>query len=95
MRSLVLTLTLIWSGFALAQGGKTALARPALLPQDVRAASEAHFPTILQALAKRQVAEGKVTEALGAFDVVFAADGFDRVDGFYDGTALGWACMRN
>ena len=94
MRSLVFTLALIWSGVALAQGGETAPARPALLPQDVLAASEAHFPTILQALAKRQVAEGKVTEALGAFDVVFAADGFDRVDGFYDGTALGGKVLK-
>lgn len=59
-----------------------------LLPEEVLAASEQHFPSILQALAERQGAVGRVTESLGAFDVVFAADGFDRAEGFYDGTAL-------
>lgn len=59
-----------------------------LLPQEVLAASETHFPTILNALAKRQAAQGKVVESLGAFDVVFAADGLDWLDGFYDGTAV-------
>jgi hypothetical protein len=34
-------------------------------------------------------AAGRVTESLGAFDVVFAADGFDRMAGFYDGTVPG------
>jgi outer membrane protein TolC len=29
-----------------------------------------------------------VTESLGAFDLVFAADGFDRMAGFYDGTSV-------
>ena len=59
-----------------------------LLPAEVLAASETHFPSILKAMADRQVAAGRVTEARGAFDVVFAADGFDRLDGYYDGTAL-------
>lgn len=59
-----------------------------LLPDEVLAASETHFPSILKALADRQAAAGRVTEALGAFDVVFAADGFDRMKGYYDGTAL-------
>ncbi|WOJ95156.1 TolC family protein [Congregibacter variabilis] len=64
------------------------LAQMPLLPEEVLAASEEHFPSILKALAQRQAAEGRVTESLGAFDLVFGADGFDRVDGFYDGTAL-------
>lgn len=59
-----------------------------LLPDEVLAASQAHFPSILKALAQRQAAAGRVTESLGAFDLVFGADGFDRVDGFYDGTSL-------
>lgn len=59
-----------------------------LLPAEVLAASETHFPAILKAMADREVAAGRVTEAQGAFDVVFAADGFDRMEGYYDGTAL-------
>jgi len=59
-----------------------------LLPDEVLSASGAHFPTILRALAERQAAAGRVTESLGAFDIVFAADGFDRVEGFYDGTSV-------
>ncbi len=65
-----------------------------LLPEEVLAASEAHFPTILKALADRQAAQGRVTEALGAFDLVFSADGFDWVEGFYDGTALGGKALK-
>ncbi|MDP5054636.1 MAG: TolC family protein, partial [Congregibacter sp.] len=64
------------------------LAEMPLLPEEVLAASQKHFPSILRALAQRQAAEGRVTESLGAFDLVFGADGFDRLDGFYDGTSL-------
>ncbi|MFT4873929.1 TolC family protein [Congregibacter sp.] len=65
-----------------------------LLPEEVLAASEEHFPSILEALAQRQVAQGRVTESLGAFDLVFGADGFDRVDGFYDGTVLSGKVLK-
>lgn len=65
-----------------------------LLPDEVLAAAGEHFPSILKALAERSAAEGRVTEALGAFDLVFKADGFDRLDGFYDGTALGGEASR-
>jgi len=68
--------------------GDVPLAEQPLLAEEVLAASEQHFPSILKALAQRQAAEGRVTESLGAFDVVFAADGFDRMAGFYDGTSL-------
>jgi outer membrane protein TolC len=69
-----------------------ALAQPtgaALLPAEVLDASEQHFPAILKALAERRAAEGKVTESLGAFDLVFDAGGFDRLTGFYDGMSVG------
>lgn len=66
----------------------------ALLPQEVLAASATHFPSILKALAERQIAVGKVTEALGAFDLVFGVDGFDRVAGFYDGVAVGGQAVK-
>ncbi len=65
-----------------------------LLPEEVLEASGKHFPSILKAMAQRQAAEGRGTESLGAFDVVFAADGFDRLDGFYDGTALGGKVIK-
>lgn len=61
----------------------------ALMPREVLAASGQHFPSILKALAQRRAAVGKVTEALGAFDLVFDVDGFDRVDGYYDGAVVG------
>ncbi len=64
------------------------VAESPLLPEEVLAAAGEHFPTILKALADRQAAAGRVTEALGAFDIVFAADGFDRAEGFYDGTSV-------
>jgi outer membrane protein TolC len=64
------------------------VAETPLLPDEVLSASGEHFPTILRALADRQAAEGRVTESLGAFDLVFAADGFDRAAGYYDGTAV-------
>ena len=59
-----------------------------LLPTAVLVSSEQHFPRILQSLAAQRAAEGKALEAEGAFDIVFAADGFSRVSGFYDGTAV-------
>ena len=85
MRTLFLCASLLVAQAAAAQTG----AGSALLPAEVLAASEAQFPTILKALAQRQAAVGKVTEALGAFDLVFDVDGFDRFDGFYDGVAVG------
>ena len=59
-----------------------------LEPAEVLASSEIHFPRILESLAQRRAAEGDALEALGAFDLVFAADGFSRVSGFYDGSVV-------
>ena len=78
---------------ALSAAAQSAAPSP-LLPREVLAASAAHFPAILEALAQRRAAEGRVTEALGAFDLVFAADGFSWADGFYDGTALGGSATK-
>lgn len=63
-------------------------ARKPLQPDEVLASSAEHFPGILESLAQRRAAEGRVTEARGAFDLVFSADSFSRVDGFYDGTVM-------
>lgn len=65
-----------------------------LLPGEVLAASRAHFPGILEALARRQAAAGRLTEALGAFDLVFSAAGLDRALGFYEGTALDGKALK-
>lgn len=73
---------------SLALTAGNAAADEALLPGEVLATSEAHFPRILERLAAQRAAAGKALEAAGAFDVVFAADGFSRVSGFYDGTAV-------
>ncbi|MDH3977683.1 MAG: TolC family protein [Gammaproteobacteria bacterium] len=59
-----------------------------LQPGEVLAASEVHFPEILNAMAKRRGADGAVLAADGAFDLVFDADGFNRVDGFFDGSVV-------
>ena len=65
-----------------------------LLPAEVLAASKAHFPGILEALARRQAAAGRVTEALGAFDLVFSAAASDRVEGFYEGAAINGKALK-
>jgi len=72
---------------ATAAASEHSLAAP-LQPGEVLAASEVHFPEILDALAKRRGAEGAVLAADGAFDLVFDADGFNRVDGFFDGSVV-------
>jgi len=77
----VAALLLVSRGFA------TETARP-LEIDDVLATSERHFPMILKSLAARRAAVAGTVEAEGAFDVVFSAEGFSRVDGFYDGTAV-------
>ncbi|EED34512.1 outer membrane component of multidrug efflux pump [Luminiphilus syltensis NOR5-1B] len=71
----------------LAQGAVTASDNYLRLEQVLDSAQQ-HFPKIMAALADRRAAEGDVTAALGAFDLVFDAEGFDRVDGFYDGQAI-------
>ena len=50
--------------------------------------SSTHFPAILESLARRRAAQGDFQSAQGAFDLVFAADGFDRVSGTFDGQSV-------
>lgn len=88
VRALVVLLLLVTAGSVSRVSAQKESAPAPLLPEEVLAASGAHFPSILKALAERRAAEGRVTEAMGAFDIVFSADGFDRFNGFYDGTAL-------
>lgn len=86
MRSLrtLFALFVILPGIALAQGPTPDI----LTAEEVLASSERHFPRILQAMAARRQAEGETLTAAGAFDLVFDADGFSRLTGFYDGTAV-------
>lgn len=68
---------------------------PPLLPAEVLAASERHFPRILASLAELRGAAGRALETEGAFDLVFDVDGFSRIDGFYDGRVIeGGASQR-
>lgn len=85
----LVSLTMVVSGMAREVHGSTPKpSEDPLLPSEVLAASERHFPKILASLAELRGAAGRVLEAQGAFDLVFDAEGFSRVDGFYDGTAL-------
>lgn len=59
-----------------------------LQAEQVLESAARHFPQILQLLAAQRGAAGKVLEAEGAFDLVFSADGFSRLNGFYDGSAV-------
>jgi outer membrane protein TolC len=90
-RALMVGAALLWVATASADVPE---AQNPLLPEEVLAAAGEHFPTILKVLADRQAAAGRVTESLGAFDLVFSADGFDRAAGFYDGTAIGGKALK-
>jgi len=83
-RWILLTLT-FWLGCGAAAAQETATP---LGPQEVLSASLKHYPKILEAMSRRRGAAGSVIEAEGAFDLVYEADGFSRVTGFYDGTAI-------
>ncbi len=60
-----------------------------LTAEEVLTSSHQHFPEILQSMAALRSADGRRLETEGAFDLVFEADGFNRVDGFYDGRVVG------
>lgn len=59
-----------------------------LQADEVLASSERHFPRILERIAARRAAAGEALSAQGAFDLAFAADGFGRLGGFWDGDAV-------
>jgi len=52
---------------------------------DVLASSARHAPAILEALAKVRVAEGRELAARGAFDIVFDAETYSYLTGYYEG----------
>lgn len=60
----------------------------ALLLDRVLEAAQRHFPSVLEALAQREAAQGRGLAAQGAFDAVIGADSQIRTSGFYDGRAV-------
>lgn len=66
-----------------------------LTPTDVLASAQQHFPTILEALAQRDLAQGQALSAEGAFDLVFSAQGSSRASGYYDGRVLSGAATQD
>lgn len=73
----------------------TQLADQPLMVDAVLNSSAMHFPAILEALAKRNAIRGDITAADGAFDLVFSADGFDRVSGFWTGRVVNTELRQN
>jgi len=77
---------------------KQVQAQPAngtLTAENVLASSARHYPSVLERIATRRGAEGELTRADGAFDLVFSADGFSRLTGFYDGSAIKGGVRQN
>lgn len=50
--------------------------------------AQQHFPSVLEALAKREAAQGRALAAEGAFDTVVGAESQIWASGFYNGRAL-------
>lgn len=96
MRASLLLLLVLHAVAGTARGAETP-AGPALQPltaREVLASSAEHFPGILRSLAEQRAALGKTLEAQGDFDIVFSSDGFNRLDGFYDGRVAGAGVKR-
>ncbi len=83
---------------ALAAAGLALAAPPAVAEPlglaDVLASSRRHAPQLLEAMARVRAAEGRLTEAEGAFDTVIAGTAETRLSGTYDGRQLGASVTR-
>ncbi|MGF1545670.1 MAG: TolC family protein [Parvularculaceae bacterium] len=90
--------TVIFAVFALlvarAAGGP-ARAADHLSADEVLAASAAHFPRIVESLAKVRGAEADALAAQGAFDIVFSGTARDRATGFWTGRFVNVEAKRN
>jgi outer membrane protein TolC len=92
-QSLCVVCCLLYASIALADdvpGQSRSLTSEAVL-----ASSNLHFPSILESLAERRGADAAVIEANGAFDLVFAANGFTRSAGFWDGSVATGGARQN
>lgn len=59
-----------------------------LLPRDVLRSSATRLPVILASLEREAAARGDQLAADGGFDLVFKADAFSRVTGFWSGSVI-------
>jgi len=66
-----------------------------LLPSEILESSAARFPQILEALAKERAAQSDIQTAEGSFDLVFNAEGYNRVSGFWTGQVLKTEARQN
>ncbi|MEO1137158.1 MAG: TolC family protein, partial [Pseudomonadota bacterium] len=94
MRAITLATFLMAAWLGAAQAQPESPSRAPLLLEEVLSSSAQHYPQILESLAKRRAASGKVLEADGAFDLVFEADAYDRVSGFWSGGVLNTQVRR-
>ncbi|MEM9705605.1 MAG: TolC family protein [Pseudomonadota bacterium] len=91
----ILVMTMAASTKSASAQAPTEVALGPLSAEEVLRSSARYFPQILEVLAQRRVAEGRVTEADGAFDLVFSADGFERLTGTFDGGVIGGEATQN
>ncbi len=61
---------------------------------EVQSSAQENFPKIIEGLADRRAAEARSLAALGAFDLVFDAEGYGWADGFYDGRSVEGTASR-
>lgn len=66
-----------------------------LLPQDILDSAAKRFPQILEALAAERAKRSDVISAEGSFDLVFNAEGYNRVSGFWTGQVLKGEARQN
>jgi outer membrane protein TolC len=66
-----------------------------ILPRDILSRSAAHFPQILEAFAMERAARGDLQAAEGGFDLIFNAEGYDRVSGFWTGSIIKTEARQN
>ena len=65
-----------------------------LLPEDVLRSAADHFPSVVEAEAKRDAREGERLSALGGFDTQLESNGFDRISGYYNGRTVSGGVSR-
>lgn len=66
-----------------------------LLPENILESSAKHFPLILEALAAERAKRSDILAAEGSFDLVFSAEGYNRVSGFWTGQVLKGEARQN
>ncbi len=83
MRALFAVVVLLTAGAV-----RGAIAGEALTLEHVLSTSLEHFPRIQSAVEEKLLREGRLTRALGAFDLALEQESLVWADGFYDGMAV-------